>query len=268
MPVTLVLKLLLAPLLVVGSSYAGRVWGDRISGVLVGLPIVAGPILLIICLEHGTAFGASAAASSLLGIVTLALFVVVFTWASLRWPWWGALLVAWIACLAADLGLGQVTAPAWLGFVLVLGAILLAHRLLPRAPGQHTAAVRVVWPWWDLPARAAATAALVLAVTTASGALGPGLSGVLAPFPIATSVVAAFALAQGGPAAAIRFMGGLLTAVLGFAVFCLAVALLVDRIGIAAAFTVAVAGAVVTQLVVRAVRRRPGATGEGAAPSP
>ncbi|MEV6932252.1 hypothetical protein AB0M46_48255 [Dactylosporangium sp. NPDC051485] len=71
---TLVLKLLLAPLLVAGSSLAGRRWGAQVAGVLVALPIVAGPILLIACLEHGPAFGARAAASALLGLVSLALF--------------------------------------------------------------------------------------------------------------------------------------------------------------------------------------------------
>ena len=44
----LALKLLLAPLLVVASSLAGRRWGPRLAGILVVLPIVAGPILLIL----------------------------------------------------------------------------------------------------------------------------------------------------------------------------------------------------------------------------
>jgi hypothetical protein len=48
-PVTvLALKLLLGPLLVVASSLAGRRWGSWVAGILVVLPIVAGPILLIL----------------------------------------------------------------------------------------------------------------------------------------------------------------------------------------------------------------------------
>ena len=57
----LALKLLLAPLLVVASSLAGRRWGPRLAGILVVLPIVAGPILLILYLDHGSAFTADAA---------------------------------------------------------------------------------------------------------------------------------------------------------------------------------------------------------------
>jgi uncharacterized membrane protein (GlpM family) len=90
--VTLLLKLVLAPLLVVVSSLAGRRWGDRIAGILVAFPIVAGPILLITSLEHGTRFGARAASASLLGLVSLAVFVVSFAWLSRvqrrRWQLW------------------------------------------------------------------------------------------------------------------------------------------------------------------------------------
>ena len=49
----LALKLLLAPLLVVASSLAGRRWGPQVAGVTVVLPVVAGPILLILYLDHG-----------------------------------------------------------------------------------------------------------------------------------------------------------------------------------------------------------------------
>ena len=52
----LALKLLLAPLLVVASSLAGRRWGPQVAGVLVVLPVVAGPILLILYLDHGSHF--------------------------------------------------------------------------------------------------------------------------------------------------------------------------------------------------------------------
>jgi hypothetical protein len=67
MPV-LALKLLLAPLLVVGSSLAGRRRRPRVAGTLVVLPIVAGPILLILYLEHRSRFDADAASAATLGI--------------------------------------------------------------------------------------------------------------------------------------------------------------------------------------------------------
>ncbi|HTD58974.1 MAG TPA: hypothetical protein VK672_08780 [Solirubrobacteraceae bacterium] len=64
---TLVLKVALAPLLVVGVTLAARRWGPRVGGMLIALPVVAGPILLVITLEHGEVFGARAARGALSG---------------------------------------------------------------------------------------------------------------------------------------------------------------------------------------------------------
>ncbi|MGC1852928.1 MAG: hypothetical protein WA687_10875, partial [Solirubrobacterales bacterium] len=71
-------KILLSPLCVVAVSLAGRRWGMGVAGVLGGLPVVAGPILLIETLLHGRGFGADAAAGTLLGLAALTTFVVVY----------------------------------------------------------------------------------------------------------------------------------------------------------------------------------------------
>ncbi len=67
-------KILLSPLCVVAVSLAGRRWGVAVAGVLGGLPVVAGPILLIETLIHGRDFGADAAAGTLLGLAALTAF--------------------------------------------------------------------------------------------------------------------------------------------------------------------------------------------------
>ncbi|SEF32507.1 hypothetical protein SAMN05421837_106299 [Amycolatopsis pretoriensis] len=239
---TLLLKLVLAPLLVVGSSLAGRRWGPGLTGLLVAMPVVAGPILLITYLEHGAAFAARAASASLLGLVSLAAFAVVFARVSRVRGWPGTVLLGWLVCLALDLALSFAPVPVWLALGLAWAAAWAGGRLLP-APGT---AGPVKPPWWDLPARAVATAGLVVAVTAAAGRLGPDLTGVLAPFPTGTSVVAVFALAQGGPPAAAATMRGVLRGLGGFAVFCFSVAVLAEPLG-GWAFAVAVAGTAVWQ---------------------
>jgi hypothetical protein len=104
-------------------------------------------------------------------------------------------------------------------------------------------------PRWDLTGRAIATAALVISVTTAAGILGPRWTGLLATFPVAASVVAAFALAQRGPAEVGRMLTGVLHGLFGFAGFCITVAQLVDALG-AAAFLCGLAVAAAVQLIV------------------
>jgi hypothetical protein len=66
--VVVLAKLLLEPLCVVAVSLSGRRWGVAVAGILGGLPVVAGPILLVLTLVHGRQFGAEAAAGTLLGV--------------------------------------------------------------------------------------------------------------------------------------------------------------------------------------------------------
>ncbi|PRY44562.1 hypothetical protein [Umezawaea tangerina] len=247
----LALKLLLAPLLVVGSTLAGRRWGAHLTGILVALPIVAGPILFISYRLHGPDFAAAAAGSSLLGLVSLAAFAVVFARTAHRFRWPTAVAVSCAAVLAMDVLLSFAHVTALVALVLTLTATGVAMALMPNS--EAVDAGRPTPPAWDLPGRAVATALLVLTVTTASAALGPRWTGLLAPFPVATSVVAAFVHAQLGRAATTRTMAGVLTGLFGFALFCLCVAALVRPLG-GAAFLIGAAVAVAVQLLVVRIR--------------
>jgi hypothetical protein len=253
----LALKLLLAPGLVVASTVAGRRWGVAVAGTLVALPVVAGPILLVAHVEQGPAFAATAARSALLGIVSLAVFAVVLARLAARLPWPGTLALSWAACLVVDLLVVRWHVGPALGLAVAVAGCVAGTALLPYVP-PHAASPGVPAPSpprWDLPARAAATAALVLAVTGAAATLGPAATGVLAPFPVATSVVAAFVLAQHGAPATIAAMRGLLGGLVGFAVFCTTVAVLADEATTWFTYTAALVLALATQLAVHAVVR-------------
>jgi hypothetical protein len=256
--VLLTLKLVLAPALVVLSTLAGRRWGPGVTGVLVALPVVAGPILLITELAHGRRFAAHAAAASLLGLITLALFALVFARLSAVLGPFAVLALGWSLCLIADFALSRVAVAPPLGLLLTLAGTALATTLMPADPPIEQPAGPQPWPWWDLPARATATVVLVLVVTGAASRLGPSLTGVLAPFPIATSVVATFSLAQRGPAATVTLLRGVLRGLIGFAAFCFLVAVLVASAGPVVAFTSALATAVAVQLLVRTATVRLG----------
>ena len=233
----LTLKLLLGPALVVASTLAGRRWGPRLAGILVVLPIVAGPILLIVFLEHGRAFAAEAATAATLGVAPLAVYVVVFAFVSRTRGWVVSLLASWLSVIIADFGLAQLDLLpiAALGLaVLALAGARLAVRRLGR--GGQTSRVP---PWWDLPARAVATAALIVLLTGLADALGPVWTGVLTPFPIALSVVCAFTAAHDGHSGLVALLQGVIPGLNGFALFCFTVAVAVNPWGGAAAFGLA-----------------------------
>jgi len=258
----LLVKLTLAPALVVGSSLAGRRWGHEVAGLLVALPLVAGPILLITELEHGRHFAADTAAASLLGLVALSSFVVVFAQVARRAGWLSAVLAGWVAFLAVALAFGQASIPAGVGLVLAAGAFALGPSLLPADPHEQDAPIAKL-PAWDLPARAVATALLVLGLTGAAAGLGPTLTGVLTPFPVSNTVLAAFLLVLEGPVQLDAFFRGFLRGAFGFATFCFLVAVLVIPLGPLAAFLLALGGALFAQWLARAIAR---GRGDSAAP--
>jgi hypothetical protein len=105
-----------------------------------------------------------------------------------------------------------------------------------------------------LPGRAVATGILVLTITTASTALGPKWTGLLAPFPIASSVLAGFVHAQHGSVVTTRALGGVLMGLFGFAAFCLTLAVLARPLG-NAAFALGVAVTIAVQLLVVHIRK-------------
>ncbi|MFI9811958.1 hypothetical protein [Saccharothrix variisporea] len=224
------------------------------AGILVGLPIVAGPILFISHLLHGARFTAGAARSAMLGLVAPAVFAVVFAHVARRFGWFVTTAVSWSAVPAVDFALSLPHFSTAAAFTVTVATAALALLLVPAVEPDPPGAPRRPSPPWDLPGRALATGLLVLAVTTASGALGPLWTGLLAPFPVATSVVAGFVHAQQGAAATGRTLAGVLVGLFSFAVFGLFVAVFVERMG-GAVFLAAAGVTVVVQLLVVRVRR-------------
>lgn len=245
-------KLLLAPACVVVVSLAGRKWGAAVAGILGGLPVVAGPILLVETLLHGRDFGSEAASGTLLGLAALTAFVVVYGRVATRARPVPSVFCGWAAFLLGVAVLSPVQPPPAVSLILVASCFALGLRLLPPAP--RTLPTPAAPPWWDLPARALAALGLVLVLTSASGALGPHLSGLLAPFPIITSVLAIFTHAHGGLAQVTVLLRSFLLGFYGFASFCFALAIALPGMEVAAAFGLATAAALTVQVAVLALR--------------
>ncbi len=250
----LLAKFLLAPLCVVAVSLAGRRWGVAAAGILGGLPVVAGPILLALTLIHGESFGADAAASTLLALAALTAFVVVYGRVAVLAAPIVTVLCGWAAFLAMVGLLSRIQPPPGVSLALVCAGFALGLWLLPAPAGPLGPLARP--PWWDLPARALAALALVVALTAVSGALGPHLSGLLAPFPIITGVLAFFTHGHGGPMQARILLRNFLIGFYGFAAFCLTLAVSLESLGAAAAFALALVLALAVQLAIFSIRAR------------
>jgi hypothetical protein len=242
---TLAVKVLLAPSFVVGASLAARRFGPRIGGLVGGLPVVAGPILLVYALTHGASFAADAAAGTLLGLISLTAFVVVYGRLAERAPWTASLLAGWFSFAALTLLFSVLTIPVGAALLLAGAGFLIGLRLLPEPRAEQAQAPAP--PIWDLPLRALCALLLVLALTATAGWLGSRLSGLLAPFPVIASVLATFTHAQRGADEFLRLARGLIAGFFAFALFCFTLSISLRALGTAAAFTLASGVAVLTQ---------------------
>jgi hypothetical protein len=258
-PVSLLaVKVLLAPAFVVGASLIARRFGPKVGGLIAGLPVVAGPILLVYALAHGRTFAAGAAGGTLLGLVSLIAFVVVYARLAGRVFWGASLLAGWLAFALATLVFSALSLPTGAALALAAVALVAGLAALPRA-GLDVRA-HPPPPAWDLPVRAACALTLVLTLTAVAGWLGPQLSGLLAPFPIIATVLATFTHAQRGTDELLRLLRGLLSGFGAFALFCFTLAVSLPRMDTASAFALATALALATQAFVLVLVRRQPAT--------
>jgi hypothetical protein len=244
----LILKLCLVPSLIWMVTLAGRRWGPAVAGWLSAFPIVAGPILLAIALEQGPLFAARAAEGTLLAVVAILIFSIVYAWVARRFGIAGSMACALLAWALAVAGLQAITVPLAAGFVLVWFALLVAPRLFPRM--ETTEPASAVRPK-DLPWRMLAGAALVLSVTFAAAHIGARLSGFFAMFPVMSTVLVGFSHVYAGRAFAAALLRGMVAGYFAFSVFCLVVSLLLRQASIGVAFCAALVCALAVQLATK-----------------
>ncbi len=249
----LAVKVLLAPSFVVAASLAARRFGPRVGGLIAGLPLVAGPIVLVYALNHGRAFAAGAAAGTLLGLISLTAYIVVYGRVAQRLSWLTALLLGWLAFGLMTVIFSAVSLPVGAALALACACLLIGLAILPRPRAGVVSTTPL--PAWDLPLRAACALALVLTLSAVSGWLGPQLSGLLAPFPIIATVLAVFTHAQRGPDEVLRLLRGLLSGLSAFALFFFTLALALRRLDTASAFILATAVSLLAQGVVLSLTR-------------
>lgn len=233
------LKLIATPVLIGLASLAGRKWGHAVSGWIVALPLTTGPIVFFLALSHGPAFAADTAAGILTGCFSLVGFTLAYARLALRWRWLATLAVASLAFFAMTFLLRNLQLPLVVLWLAVLGALILAVRAFPEPPAAP-ASTQQLPPAWDIPLRMLIATGFVFAITSLAPVVGPHLAGLLAPFPLFTATLVAFAQHQSGAAAAINVLRGLLFGLLSFASFMFTLSLLLVPAGILVAFVLAV----------------------------
>lgn len=219
------------------AEAAGPFWG----GLIVSLPIGAGPAYAMLALQHDAAFIATSALGSF--AVNAATFVFLAAIALLaprvRWGW--ALLGglgAWAAAVALIRQIPWDTLGACLlNLTVVLVCLALTHSTGRGGNVSHGGPIRR--RWFELPARAALVGLMVGGVVTGSRALGPTLTGMATVIPVAFTSFAFLVLPRVGGTVAAAIMVSALRAMPGFALALLTLHLTAIPLGVAPALLVA-----------------------------
>ncbi len=243
----LILKITIVPFFIAAVTLAGRRWGAGIAGLLAGLPVVAGPIVILIAVEQGTEFGVVASIAAMSAIAGLLAFGIVYCRVSLRWSWPFALACATAAWLLAAGALSALPSLPQVALAVAALSLILAPRILPRglplsAPGPGLS---------DLPYRMLTGALLTLLVTTVAASLGGVWAGLLAVFPVIGLVLAVFIHRAQGPQQVAHVYRGMVHGLYSFVAFFLALGLLWPRIEFWSACILAVAAGIAVQAVIQ-----------------
>lgn len=234
----LLLKLTLVPLALMAFGIVERLHGPRVAGWLAGFPIVAGPILAFLAIDHGPDFTAAAALGAYFGLVPWLAFTACYSWCSNSWSWLPSALASmalWF--VAAFVVLRLQAGPRWLEilpFLLLVAAIAFYPRGKPSDEEREHV-------WWGLPARMLAGAGLTVLITQFASLMGTRWSGVFTTFPVMGSIIAISTHIQYGHHAVRETVAGITSGLPSVAVFCIALYAVLGRVEIWQAFALALA---------------------------
>jgi len=238
----------------VAAEAAGPFWG----GLIVSLPIGAGPAYAMLALQHDAGFIAASALGSF--AVNAATFVFLAAIALLatrvRWGW--ALIGGLVAWAVAVL---LIRCAEWdvIGAILLNIAAIAASLAATRSVQRNAIAPRgpVRRRWFELPVRAVMVGSMVGAVVTGSRALGPTLTGMAAVFPVAFTSFALLMLPRVGGDVAAAIMVSALRAMPGFALALLTLHLAALPFGVGAALAIALLPSLLWSALLMLTRGRP-----------
>lgn len=216
MSALLFLKLALAPLLTIFVTLSTRRWGNAIGGWVAGLPLLAGPISLLLSIEYGIGFGQQAAAGTILGLVGVCAFIYVYALFSERFAWPTTLMASLFSFFLTLVLMHYINPSFSISLILLLIGLCLCIYGIPFIDCKP---VKLDTVWWDLPLRVCVITSLTLGITAVAPFMGEKLSGLISPIPVFTIVFVVIAHNTRTIRAVKRLLRGVVASLFGFASF-------------------------------------------------
>ena len=249
----LITKLVLAPLVVAAATLTQRRWGSAVGGRLVGLPLTAAPLLVLLALADGTRFTDHVAIADQTGDVAASAWCVAYALASRRMRPLLSLAVASATFAACAVVLRQVHTTTLTASVMASVALIAALVCWPRAAATSVGPQEV---GNDLILRMLLAAVFTFAVSETAAGVGAQTAGLIGALPLVTVVLTVATHRRQGSEAASRFLHGVMSGSFSVIAFLAVVALALPAVGMLPAFTLALVAALIGQLAgVRRPRR-------------
>jgi hypothetical protein len=217
----LYVKLIVMPIVMIIVTLASRKWGNSIGGLIASFPWVAGPILIFMSIEQGSEFVVKSLPGVLVGIMGWLVFCSTFVLVGERYKAFWALISGYAAyflwgAMMREL-LGYLSMNTW--YIITFLAIIIVLKIFPKVKNDAKESNKKLK--YDLLLRVMMITSFVLALTHFAKLLGPGWSGILAPFPIMTAVLGVFVHYTQGNYQTRTLFYGLLFGSFGFITFLL-----------------------------------------------
>lgn len=184
---SLVLKAALTATVIVSASLIVERGGPLLGAMIASLPTSVGAAYVVMAFEHPPEFISKSALGSLAANAAGVTFAAVYALLARRYSLLlglGGALAVWFVCA---LTLRNIEFSVWSAVALNVGVAIVAIWVTARARAASFPKAAIAARAYDVPLRAAAVAAFVIVVTTASHSIGAFSSGVFAVFPIAMS---------------------------------------------------------------------------------
>jgi len=234
----LLVKVLATAATVVAASVAAERAGPVVGGIIVALPVSAGPGYVFLARQASDAFIARSALYTLAITAATALFLAVYVRVAPRLGAVASVAVALVPWLAGAVALQWIALSWWSALALNLVAFPLAI-VLTRDSAAIEAALPRVASARDLLLRAVLAGSLVATVVEISNLIGPRLTGSTVTFPVMLTTLGLIMHHRYGGRAAARALRGALLAMPGFSACALTLHLLAERLGAPAALVAA-----------------------------
>ena len=251
--ILLALKAGLTALVVIAVTVAAERGGPLAGAFLATLPIVPGPVFILLALDHPPSFIADSAQFAIAGNTMSTIFGAVYVLLAQRHLMWKSLAVAvvvWFAgaSVIASLPLTQLTAPLMTFSALAICYVITRpyrEAVMPRVP------LRAV----DFAMRGVFAAAITAVILIVGETVGSSWAGALSVFPVMFGSIAILLHPRIGGHAAASVIANANIGMYGFCLCALTVALMSERIGSYPAMALGIAISITWNVAVFSLRR-------------